>query len=291
MIDGAVIAFAFTVGLTGLINPCGLPLLPVYLTAFLDDAPTPWSSRLLASLRAGGCLTLGFVTVFGVAGAVEASLAAAITAVAPWVMLLVGTAIVALGAMSIVGRAPTLHLPGLSFRSGRGALAMIGFGVAYAIGSLSCSLPIFVAAVGSTLAAGSPLRNVIVFVAYALGMGLFATAVSVIASFGGAAVPRSIRSAARVLPRIAGGVCVLVGLYLMAYWANVLGAPDGIASIVSAVDGVQSAVVTWLDSWWLPVAVGCAVVVISALIALATAAERRPAVRSVQPAQSKEGPR
>ncbi|MGN6199406.1 cytochrome c biogenesis CcdA family protein [Humibacter sp.] len=271
MIGGAVIAYAFTVGLTGLINPCGLPLLPAYLTIFLDDVDRPWPARLLTALRSGGCLSLGFVAVFGVAGLVETSLAFAVTDLAPWLMLLVGAAILVLGVLSVIGKAPGWHLPALSFRSGRGAVTMIGFGAAYAIGSLSCSLPIFIAAVGSSLTTATPAQSLAVFVAYALGMGLFATAASLIAAFTGPATLRALHPVARVLPRIAGGICVIVGLYLMAYWMHVLGAPDLIAPVIGGVDQVQSAVVSWLDAWWMASAVLCTALVAGAMIALAMA--------------------
>lgn len=271
MTSGTLVAYAFTIGLTGLINPCGLPLLPAYLTFFLDGADRPWPSRLLAALRSGGCLTLGFVTVFGVAGALEASLAAAVTAFAPWLMILVGTVILVFGVLAAAGSSPVPHLPRLSFRPGRGVIAMTGFGAAYAVGSLSCSLPIFVAAVGSALSTAAPVSSVTVFVAYALGMGLFATAASVIAAFGGHAVLRAFQPIARVLPRVAGVVCVVVGLYLVAYWAHALGAPDLLAAVVGAVDQLQSVAVSWLDAWWTAIAVACLAVVVGALIALAAA--------------------
>jgi cytochrome c biogenesis protein CcdA len=271
MIGGTLIAYSFTIGLTGLINPCGLPLLPAYLTIFLDDLDRPWPVRLLTALRSGGCLSLGFVAVFGIAGLAESSLAFAVTDLAPWLMLLVGAAILVLGVLSMIGKAPGWHLPALSFRSGRGAATMIGFGAAYAIGSLSCSLPIFVAAVGSSLSAATPVQSIAVFVAYALGMGLFATAASVISAFSGPATLRALRPAARVLPRIAGGICIVVALYLMAYWMHVLGAPDLIAPIVAGVDQVQSAIVSWLDTWWMASALLCTTLVVAAMIALALA--------------------
>ena len=271
MTGGALIAYAFTIGLTGLINPCGLPLLPAYLTIFLDDGDRPWPVRLLTALRSGGCLSLGFVAVFGIAGLAESSLAFAVTDLAPWLMLFVGAAILVLGAFSMVGKTPGWHPPALSFRSGTGAVTMIGFGAAYAIGSLSCSLPIFVAAVGSSLSSATPVQSVAVFVAYALGMGLFATAASLIAAFSGPATLRALHPVARVLPRIAGGICIIVGLYLIAYWMHALGAPDLIAPVVGGVDQVQSAVVSWLDTWWMASAALCTALVVGAMIALALA--------------------
>jgi cytochrome c biogenesis protein CcdA len=277
-----LITYAFTIGLTGLINPCGIPLLPAYLTFFVDEGHRPWPTRLLVALRSGGCLTLGFVGVFGLAGVVNASLEITVTGFAPWLMILVGGAILVFGVLSMLGKAPTWHLPGLSFRSGRGVVAITGFGAAYAVGSLSCSLPIFVAAVGSSLSSATPIQSLAAFVAYAVGMGLFATAASVIAAFGGSARLRGLRSAARVLPRIAGGICVVVGLYLMAYWMHVLGAPDLITPAIGFVDGAQSVVASLLDSWWVPLALLCTALVAAALITVGMTGRRHGGVSGAE---------
>ena len=69
------------------------------------------------------------------------------------------------------------------------------YGVAYAAGSLSCSLPLFLAAVGwrpsPAMASADGLAS---YLAYALGMGLFVTAAAVVAATAGCG-----RAAARPL--------------------------------------------------------------------------------------------
>jgi hypothetical protein len=60
------------------------------------------------------------------------------------------------------------------------------FGIGYAVGSLSCTLPVFLVVVGSTLATQGVLSSFSQFIAYSLGMGTILVAVTV-----GAALFRS----------------------------------------------------------------------------------------------------
>lgn len=266
---GATLAYAFTLGLVGLLNPCGFPLLPAYLAMFVDAASRAWYDRLWAALRAGLCLTAGFVGTFGILGLVAGSLAGVVMQVAPWAMLAIGAGLCFLGVLAVLDRMPRLRLPGVVFPTGRGALAMAGFGVAYAVGSLSCSLPIFLAGVGASFSAGSVVFGFAAFVAYALGMGLFVTAASVLAAFAGGAVLRSMRRASVVVPRIAGGLCIVVGLYSIGYGMNALGMPDPLAWSIAYVDRAQSAVTAGLGATWPVAAVVSAVVVCASLLVLA----------------------
>ncbi|GAB3808893.1 cytochrome c biogenesis CcdA family protein [Humibacter antri] len=275
---GAAIGYAFTLGLVGLLNPCGFPLLPAYLTMFIGTPADAWHERLWAALRAGLCVTAGFVATFGVLGLLAGSLSAALDAAAPWLMLAIGGVLVVIGVLAVLDRVLRWQVARLPFPAGRGPLAMAGFGVAYATGSLSCSLPIFLAGVGASFSSGSLLQGTASFLAYALGMGLFVTAASVAAAFAGAAVLKGLRGASVMLPRIAGAVCVVLGLYLAGYGMHTLGLPDPLAWAIIDVDRVQAAVTGWLDASWLPIAVVFCAVVCGALLVLAlrgTAAQRR----------------
>lgn len=267
--NGGAIGYAFTLGLVGLLNPCGFPLLPAYLTMFVGSPTDAWHVRLWTALRAGLCVTAGFVATFGVLGLVAGSLSAALNAAAPWLMLAVGGILVVIGVLAVLDRMPRWHVARLAFPAGRGPFAMAGFGVAYASGSLSCSLPIFLAGVGASFSSGSLLQGTASFLAYALGMGLFVTVASVVAAFAGAAVLKGLRGASVVLPRVAGGVCVVLGLYLAGYGMHTLGLPDPLAWAIVDVDRVQAGVTGWLDASWLPIAVVFAAVVCGALFALA----------------------
>ncbi len=67
--------------------------------------------------------------------------------------MVVAVGMIVAGVPTLAGRGPSLRLPIPRVRPGRSALAMAGYGAAYALGSLSCSLPLFLAAVGSSFTA------------------------------------------------------------------------------------------------------------------------------------------
>lgn len=268
---GGAVGYAFVLGMIALLNPCGFPLLPVYLAAFVDDGRGGWTARAVAGARAGVAITIGFVAVFAVAGLLVGAARAAILAVAPWAIIVVAAAIIVLGVLTAGGRTFSVHaLP--RFRGGRGLVAIAGFGAAYAVGSLSCSLPVFAAAAGGALASGSAVVLIAVILAYALGMGLFATVLAVAVAFAEGAAFRSLRPVAAVLPRVAGCVCVLVGVYLAGYWIAQAGGPDLVGPVTSALDTAQAYLASGIESAGLAIGGVFLAIVLAVLI---TAALRR----------------
>jgi cytochrome c biogenesis protein CcdA len=100
-------------------------------------------------------------------------------------------------------------------RSPRGVFL---FGIAYAIASLGCTLPVFIIVVGSAVSANSFLTALVQFVNYALGMGLVLTSVSLGAALAQGAITTRLR---RMMPFVeqAGGVFMLAaGMYLIYAW-------------------------------------------------------------------------
>jgi cytochrome c-type biogenesis protein len=196
-------------------------------------------------------------------------------------MIGVGVIIVALGILGALGKTLPVRVAS-RFRSGRGFVAMTGFGAAYAVGSLSCSLPVFVAAIGGALVSGSTPLVAAVVVAYGLGMGLLATVLAVAVSLADATVFRSLRPVMAVLPRVAGALCILVGTYLVGYWIGQLGGPDLVAPVTVALDGTQGALASLIESMWLPIGTVLVAVVLVALIIAARHRHQRETVAAAR---------
>ena len=140
---GAPLALAFAAGLLAAFNPCGFALLPAYLAYFIgvagDDRPSPLRATGRA-LAVSGTLTLGFAAVFG---AVVTLASVQVTRIAPWFTVVIGLALIGLGAAMARGFEPRLSLPRMSRGATRGAglPGIFLFGVSYATVSLSCTLP------------------------------------------------------------------------------------------------------------------------------------------------------
>lgn len=268
--------YAFTLGLVAAVNPCGFPLLPAYLALFVDESGRRggWVRHTARGLVTGACVTAGFVAVFGVLGVAVESGVHVLTRWIPWVMIPLGAALVVVGVLSMAGRTPRLALPTVAVRGRRRAVAMTGFGMAYALASLSCALPLFLAGVAGSFTRLGPLDGAAAAVAYALGMGLFLTAASLAVAWGGGPLLRRIRPLSRFVPRAAGAVLSVVGAYLVYYWASDVANPLATPGPVRAVEAVQSAFSGWLASSPRLAGVVLGAVVVAACAMLAVAARR-----------------
>jgi cytochrome c biogenesis protein CcdA len=224
------------------------------------------AERTTVALVTGGCLTVGFIAVFGSVGLLAAAGATLIIAAAPWIMILVGALLAVLGIAGLFGRQFRPSLPVTRFRRGRGAVAMTGFGIAYAIGSLTCALPLFLAGVASTFTRLGFANGMFTFLAYALGMGVFCTAVALITIHASAGATRHLRRASRWVPVLANALEVLVGGYLIFYWIGEMTGPLSALPLIGLIGSVQTAISGWMaDS---SLAVGCVlgVVVVAATV-------------------------
>ncbi|MEA9983833.1 MULTISPECIES: cytochrome c biogenesis CcdA family protein [Subtercola] len=269
-----VVGYAFALGLVGVLNPCGFPLLPAYLTLFVTRERVRWPQRLMRGLGAGLCMTAGFLLVFTIVGLVTASAVSVVLACVPWLMIAVGGALVVVGVITVTGRSVAVHLPSLAFRSGTGVPAILGFGASYAVGSLSCSLPLFLAGVFGAFVRGSFVNGLSAFVAYGLGMGVFVTTLSIVAAFAGGNAVRVLRPLTRILSPLAGAVLVTSGGYLVFYWLHDLIDPAIGSGLITAVQTVQSAMASGLGAAALPVGAGLGFLVVAALALVTILAAR-----------------
>ncbi|MGQ0483370.1 MAG: cytochrome c biogenesis CcdA family protein [Pseudonocardia sp.] len=260
--DTASYGFALAAGLVAAFNPCGFAMLPAYLTLAVvgegvgeDGEGTAGTGRVAALGRALGAtlaMTAGFLLVFGGFGLLVAPLAGAVQQHLPWVTVLIGVGLVGLGGWMLAGRELTVLLP----RPGRGAPtarlgSMFGYGLAYALASLSCTIGPFLAVTASSLRGGSLLGGVGVFLAYGAGMALVVGVLAVATALAGAGLATRARRLLPHLNRIGGALLVLVGCYVGYYGVYELRLAAGAAPDDPVVDGfgaVQGEVAGWVDA-------------------------------------------
>jgi cytochrome c-type biogenesis protein len=214
-------ALAFSAGMLATINPCGFAMLPAYLSYFLGlDAPE--SERpdrsVLRALAVGGVLTLGFVAVFGVIGAIYVHLASWVIDYTHYLTIFIGLGLVILGITMLRGFEPTLKLPKLSKGTGSRELwSMFLFGVSYAVASLSCTIAPFLGMVSTTFRQESFASGVATFVVYGLGMGTVVVFLTVYTALANTSLVRRLRQLLPYINRISGVLLILTGLYLGYY--------------------------------------------------------------------------
>lgn len=217
------LAFAASAGMLAAFNPCGFALLPAYLALFLGTPPTK-GSTVRRALAVGAAVTVGFVAVFGVVGLLLVVFSVSLGPWLGWVTLISGVLLIAVGGWMAVGRALSFGSVRLALPVSASVPGMAAYGVTYAAVSLSCTLPVFVAAVlGSGGAEGSgPFAILAAAAAYALGMGAVLTTLALVVGLAGQAVIRTLRTAAHRIHRISGAFVVLAGLYVTWYgWVEV----------------------------------------------------------------------
>jgi len=92
------------------------------------------------------------------------------------------------------------------------------FDIAYAVGSLSCTLPIFLVVVGTSLASEGLLLSFGQFIGYALGMGTIIFAVTIGAALFRRAMVRWLRLMTPYIHRVSAMFLTGAGAYLIYYW-------------------------------------------------------------------------
>jgi cytochrome c-type biogenesis protein len=222
------IGFAFGAGLLASVNPCGFVMLPALVSYYLGAEEQSFAQLPLAARvgRAGGLalvVTLGFLLVFGVVGALAMSGGRALLIVVPYAALLIGLALVLLGLWLLAGRELHIRLPQQTERLARdNPFALLVFGISYVVASISCTLPIFLIAVGQSILAASWGEGIVTFVAYGVGMGTVLLLVSLATAFAQVGVNRWLRRFLPIVTRLSGAVIAVAGVNIMITQVNLL---------------------------------------------------------------------
>nr|WP_015061926.1 cytochrome c biogenesis protein CcdA [Arthrobacter sp. J3.40]AFK89303.1 Mercury resistance probable Hg transport protein [Arthrobacter sp. J3.40] len=269
----AVLGLAFLTGMLATVNPCGFAMLPTYLAYFIGSGPGAGRKRpLLAGLRAGVALSAGFATVFVTAGLLAAVGLRSVASALPWAAALIGAVLVAAGLGMVFG----WQLPGTRVNLPRtlktdgarsGLRAVFGYGVAYAVAALSCSLALLLAVVAQAVSTGSLVGLLAVFAAYALGSSVVLVLLSLGAAVARDALARHIRKLLPFVNRLGGAALVLAGIYLLLYWVPALsgGQAGGITS--GAVTEASAALSGFISGNW-PIITSAAVAAVLSAAAL-----------------------
>jgi len=246
-----VLALALVAGGVAAFNPCGFALLPAYLGLLAaDESPGRRAAVTLRAVRFAAGMTVGFVAVFGLAGLVLSTLALSIEPYLPVVTVVIGIILIGLGAWLLAGK--HLAIPGLA---GHGSapsamwLTQIGYGVSFALASLSCTIGPFLAVTASSLSTAGTLGVVSAFLAYALGMGTVVLVLALAVVAARTSFVRVMRRAGAAISRGSGLLLVIAGAYVTWYgWfeIRVLSGSATSDPIISAAVGVQGAISRWV---------------------------------------------
>ena len=224
----APLGFSFAAGMVSTVNPCGFAMLPSYLGLYVgssdkDDGTSHPGALLARAAIVGGVVAGGMVLLFAAAGILIGAGGRFLIDIMPWLGLGIGVILIAAGSWLVAGGKLYIAIPGqVAARVGNPTQVSIRgyflFGVSYGLASLSCTLPIFLAVVGSALATSGLLAAVGQFAMYGLGMGFVIVLLTFsIALFKGAMVT-AMRTALPYIQPLSAGIMVVAGTYIVFYW-------------------------------------------------------------------------
>jgi cytochrome c-type biogenesis protein len=242
--------YAFTAGLVSAVNPCGFPMLPAYLSFFieLDDESESSGTRVPQALLSALAVSLGFFVVFvGLGFPINAGVTS-IYRWMPWLTIVIGVALAVLGIAMLAGFRLKVVLPRLE-RGGRDRTfgSMFVFGVSYAIASLSCTIPIYLAVVVGTTNRENLLSGVLALLAYAAGMTIVLVTLAVAIALARDGLVHRMRALLQYVDRIAGVLLTLVGAYLVYYGVYSISTDDSTDNPVGVIEDWSSRTSSWMQ--------------------------------------------
>ena len=260
MVDQGLIGLAFAAGLVAALNPCGFAMLPGYLLLAVRGQQPGGRGSVSAAVRALAAtagMAFGFLTVFGVYGALTISLASTVQRYLPYGTVAIGAVLVILGAWLLSGRELTALTPGAigprwAPTGGRAPwlLGMYGYGISYAIASLSCTIGPFLAVTAAGFRGGSVVTGAAVYLAYVAGLTMVVGVLAVAAATASTALVDRLRQLLPFVNRISGALLLLVGLYIGYYGVYELRLFGGGASpndaVIAAAGRLQGPLAGWV---------------------------------------------
>ena len=269
-LDSDTLGLAFARGMLASVNPCGFVLLPTYLLYFLGVEASGTSTDQRASVRrallVGTAVSAGFVAVFLAIGTISEFVDRWVLRNSKYATGVIGLVFVVLGVAMLAGYRPRFATPHLDAGGrARSVTSMFVYGVAYAIASLGCTMPLFLPAVFGAGRREGVATGIGSATLYGVGMSLVVIALTVSLALANQALLRLLRSAMRYVDLLAAAFLLLSGLYLLYYFVVVDVRGDR-SSITDSLTDWQESVSSRLSEHWQVAALVLAVVVTTAIV-------------------------
>ena len=210
----SLVIYGFTAGAVATVNPCGFALLPAWFAREMAaHEGRSAADRLIRAIGSGGLVSLGFVSIFVVAGVLLAAGASWLGPALPWIGVTLGLALALIG----ISWVASVRLPGVpvveTCRRVSTRYGAFGFGPCYRLASISCTLPVFLSVAGLSFLLESEI-SLAGFLAYLAGATTVLTLVAVGGTLVGSGLLKLVQGRAGLLRRTAGALTLLAGLYI-----------------------------------------------------------------------------
>lgn len=206
MVGAAELSVVIAGALATFFSPCAYALLPGYVGYTMNRSEQP---GIGLSLVRGAAAGMGVLLALGAVTGLFVTVGARFVARVWYFELLVGLGVAAFGLMLLLDRAPSLRVALPARRTG--TLGFGIFGAGYAVASVGCVLPVFVAVVGT--ASTLPLMEGLLLVGVYVGIVVvLMIATTVAAGVGTAGVLTRLSPHTGTIRRVAGLILLLAGI-------------------------------------------------------------------------------
>lgn len=226
-IDFTMLSFSFAAGFAVFFNPCGFPMLPPFIAAYLGrekGQDRTFLVSFLNGLRVGLANSAGFVLFFGLTGIAITSGAQTIQEYIPYIAGLVSIFLVIFGSLMVFIKDFNISLPLDKFaqivsankaKPGGNVFFFLG-GISYAIVSMGCVFPAFLIVVLAASSVGT-VNGIVQFLSYAVGMALPMLAISTLTACSSGFIYKHMHTIMFYVKKISGVIMIGAGIYVFWY--------------------------------------------------------------------------
>ena len=221
------LGYSFIAGVLAAINPCGIVMLPAYLSLYVysnsDDNDITTSKKIRNSLNIILFVGVGFVALFSLSAIIVSLSSELIGDLIPFLSILLSMLILYFGIGELKGEQIfSSKISSLSSKIGNpkntNPIGFILFGVSYGLASVGCALPIFISVVTKSINAQSNQRIFLDFISYSLGM-LSVIAILTAATFISINSTKKLNTFFRKWSYLVFGIFLtFAGIFMLSYW-------------------------------------------------------------------------
>ena len=221
------LGYSFIAGVLAAINPCGIVMLPAYLSLYVysnsDDNDITTSKKIRNSLNIILFVGVGFVALFSLSAVIVSLSSELIGDLIPFLSILLSMLILYFGIGELKGEQIfSSKISSLSSKIGNpkntNPIGFILFGVSYGLASVGCALPIFISVVTKSINAQSNQRIFLDFISYSLGM-LSVITILTAATFISINSTKKLNNFFRKWSYLVFGIFLtFAGIFMLSYW-------------------------------------------------------------------------
>ncbi|MBC7462672.1 MAG: cytochrome c biogenesis protein CcdA [Actinobacteria bacterium] len=250
MIQENILLLSFVSGIFATFNPCGFAMLPAYLSLAILGSDTQRRRKdiVINALGFSAAMGTGVLAVFSLFALVVFPFSTAIQRYLPYVTMVMGGVLIAMGVSIACGKpikAFTLWSPRIS--PNRKPITYFGYGLTFALGSISCTIGPFLAATVAALSTSDFTSILLTYVVFGLGISITIAILALITATSNQLLIKRIRNSTRKIELLSGFLLLIVGAYLLYfswYEISLQGSPLSPNPIMDAVFRFQGTIVS-----------------------------------------------